>query len=79
MAIEWKPYSELRITPDMENWTILLYVAQEKLCARKLPEVLTGDIIDGKVQICSTHKINEERDWNYSTITHYAWLNDPYD
>lgn len=74
--IDWKPYSELIIIPEMENYTLLLWVEQKKLCRLHVPRVITGDIIDGKVKICYSHKLRE-RDWNLSKITHYAWLNEP--
>lgn len=78
MPIEWMPYETLVITPEMENWELLLYVEQRKLCALKIPKVITADIIDGKVEICRTHN-PDDMDWRLSKITHYAWLNDPYD
>jgi hypothetical protein len=75
-SIDWRPYSELVITPEMENWELLLYVEQTKLCSLHIPRVITADIVDGKVQICYSHKLTE-RDWNLSKITHYTWLNNP--
>ena len=77
--IDWKPYEELVITPEMENQSLLLYVEQVKLCARILPEVITADIIDGKVEICNVHRIYSEHDMRLSKITHYTFLNTPYD
>jgi len=74
--IDWKPIEELTIIPEMENWEILLYVEQTKLCALKIPRVITGDIVDGEVKICYSHNLTEQ-DWNLSKITHYAWLNEP--
>jgi hypothetical protein len=77
--IEWKPYDELKITPEMENQSLLLYVTQVKLCSRIQPEVITADIINGEVHICSVHRIYSENDIRLSKITHYAFLNTPYD
>jgi hypothetical protein len=74
--IDWKSYSELVITPEMENYTVLLWVEQKKLCRLHVPRVITGDIVDGKVKICYSHKLTD-RDWSLSQITHYAWLNEP--
>ena len=55
-----------------------LYVEQRKACARRVPEVITADIIDGKVEISSEHHL-EDKDFSLSEITHYAWLDSPYD
>lgn len=79
MPIEWQPYESLVITPEMENRTILLYVEQKKLMSLQVPRVITADIIDGAVQICSSHNLDDPNEWRVSTITHYAWLNDPFD
>lgn len=77
--IKWTPIENLVITREMENQSLLLYVQQVNLCARILPEVITADIIDGKVQICSAHHIRDEKDMRLSKITHYAFFNTPYD
>jgi hypothetical protein len=76
--MKWKPYSELVITPEMENKELLLYVAQAKMCALKVPRVITADIIDGKVKICYSHRLGE-KDFSLSKITHYTWLDDPWE
>lgn len=75
-AIDWRPIAELTITTEMENWGILLYVEQKKLCSLKIPKVITATIIDGKVKVCNSHKL-QDRDWTLSKITHYAWFNEP--
>jgi len=74
--IDWRPIEELVITPDMENWGLLLYVEQKKLCALKIPIVVTATIVNGKIDVCSSHKLSSE-DWRLSTITHFVWLNEP--
>jgi hypothetical protein len=74
--IEWYPYDSLNITPEMENTDLLLYVEQVKMCHRKVPEILTASIIDGKVEICYSHK-PEELDFSLSKITHYTIPNYP--
>ena len=78
MPIHWLPYKSLVITPEMENRTLLLYVEQKKLMSLKVPRVITADIIDGKVKICSSHNLDEPKKWRISTITHYTWLDEPY-
>jgi len=75
-AIDWRPYEELVITPERENWELLLLVEQIKLCYLKVPRVITADIIDGKVRVCYSHRLTE-KDWTLSKITHYTWLTNP--
>ncbi len=82
MNLNWIPKDEFHITPEMENMRVLIYVEQAKLCRRIVPEIITGDVIDGKVQICDSHNLDESRefdDFRLSTITHYAFYNDPYE
>lgn len=75
-AIDWRPIEELIIIPEMENWELLLYVEQTKLCALKIPSVITATIVDGKISICRSHKL-QSQDWSLSKITHYVWLTEP--
>ena len=85
--IKWYPIEELKITPEMENLSLLLYVEQEKLCARHFPEVVTADIIDGKILVSGGYyfrQVNDLENSNWyidglSHVTHYAYLNDPWE
>lgn len=76
--INWKPIESLKITPQIENYSFLLYVRQDKLCRRSIPQVITADIIDGELEISPEYDFCES-DWNLCGITHYAEWNDPYD
>ena len=76
---DWQPIEELKITPEMENWELLLYVEQRKLCRLQNPRVITADIIDGKIQICHTHGYENNEINPLGKITHYVWLESPYE
>jgi len=75
-TIDWTPIEKLTITSEMENWELLLYVEQTKMCALKVPRVVTANITDGKIKVCYSHKLNND-DWRLSKITHFVWLNEP--
>ncbi len=76
--IDWIPIADFHITPEMENQCVLIWVEQHKLCPRKIPQILTGDIIDGEIQICDEHN-PDDLNWRLSDITHYAFYNSPYE
>lgn len=89
--IVWAPLSELKITPKMENWEILVYVGQDKMCRRHFPKVVTADVVDGKLLVMheadqvfvqtdgSLTDTEGKRVFPLSTASHYAYFNSPHE